>query len=432
MQTHSSLDDHCQYAIGDAQRSAQTGDWQTAAAHLQHATEASPNNAQLWFDYGIALQNLGNAEAAAQAFDRAVCLKPAWSLAWLHLARCLWPIDQDLCEQVYRRLLQEIDVNVAGADTIQTIAAQELSTILMTLGQFPEAWHAFEWRFAQQGRTATWPNTEAPVWDGRELDNDIVMVWAEQGLGDHLQFSRFAKHIHEKGGRVWLQTPAVLQELYLDLPHLDRLVDMGEAPSGFDWQIPLMSIPGKLGLTLDCVHNGQAYLQASPKNKHIAQQCLTRYDQQGKTKIGFLWASCADNPASAHRDIDVTLLAEMADQRTQEQWFCLQFNHHQKELSRYSNIIDVSNDIGNFARTAAFVSSMDLIVTVDTAMSHLAGALGKECITLLDASADWRWLQNTSDSPWYHRHTLIRQQQQGEWANVLAQLETQLNTRTWS
>ena len=285
--------------------------------------------------------------------------------------------------------------------------------------------------FADTRFTPARPGFEAPVWDGSPLAGQTVMVWIEQGLGDHLQFARYVRAIRERGGRVWLQTPRPLLRLYATLDGVDRLIpaDTPEATEeeigSFDLQIPIISLARVCGTTLDGVPAPIPYLSVPAGAAAACRESLPAAGEE--LRVGIVWASRPGGPAGERRDCDVAHFAHLA-RLPGVALYALQFGERARDLGAHpgSGITDLSAVIGDFATTAAFVRAMDLVITVDTAMAHLAGALGQRVWTLLSEPADWRWLCGRDDSPWYPTMTLFRQPRPGDWGAVFAAVERAL------
>lgn len=402
------------FTLGGIQQAL--GESAGALASLARATSLRPDWAQAWNRLGAFLQNLERLGEAETAFARAAAAAPAWhlphhNLGQLAMARRSWP---------------EAIAHLRAAVARDPSAASphlDLGAMLLQEGRFAEGWQEFEWRFGCGGETPARPGCAAPVWDGSPPAGQRIVVWIEQRLGDNLQFARYAADLKRLGAEVWWQVPRPLRRLYESVPGVDRLID-DEAPV-CDLQAPLMSLPRLLGTTLETIPAPVPYL--APPVADVAAARARLAGTPSGLRLGLVWASAPGNPAAARRDCGLDALLPLA-RIPGVTLFSLQFGERAADLAacRESGIVDLSAEVGDFARTAAFVLEMDLIVTVDTAMAHLAGALGQKVWTLLSEPADWRWLLAREDSPWYPSMRLFRQPVPGDWRAVVASVERAL------
>lgn len=396
-----------------------------ALAACGRAAELKPDWAPAWNRLGTLLQSLGREEEARASFRKAAEVDPAWHLPHYNLGELAMERSPEEAIVSFRAAIER-EPGFAPAHL-------DLAVSLLGRGDFAEGWREFEWRFAAGGRTPGRPGYAAPVWDGSPLAGQTVMVWIEQGLGDHIQFSRFIHGIRERGGRVWLQTPKSLMRLYATLDGVDRLIPEGatdEEIGAFDFQIPLLSLARIFGAAPDRLPGPVPYL-AVPAGAEEA--CAGLPSAGGELRVGIVWASRQGVSVGGRRDCGVEPFVRLA-QLPGVTLHSLQFGERAQDLAAHpdSGIADLSNVVGDFATTAAFVQAMDLVITVDTAMAHLAGALGQRVWTLLSDPADWRWLRGRDDSPWYPTMTLFRQSRPGDWDGVFAAVERALRQEVGS
>jgi tetratricopeptide (TPR) repeat protein len=415
------------------------GDLQGAVDTLHAALVLDPVSAGTAVNLGVALKSAGLLDEAAAALRHAILLQPDWAEAHNRLGSLLHQQDRlDEARDAFRKAaglqpewflphhnlgqlaMQKRDPRLAidhFRDAIHrepTFAQSHLDmgALLLQTGDLEEGWRELEWRFNRGGETPQRPGYDAPVWDGSPLDGRVVMVWIEQGLGDHIQFCRYVREIRERGGRVWLQTPRPLLRLYESLEGVERLVTPEEEPAGFDFQVPILSLARLCGTdALERIPARAPYLTApaAPDAAGVeAEPCF---------RIGIVWASAPGNPAAGRRDCPVSHFARLAG-IPNVSVFSLQFGEH----PNVEGVRDISDFLGDFAATAAIVQRLDLVITVDTAMAHLAGALGRKVWTLLSEPADWRWLLDRDDSPWYPTMRLFRQPAPGDWDAVFDQV----------
>jgi cytochrome c-type biogenesis protein CcmH/NrfG len=277
-----------------------------------------------------------------------------------------------------------------------------LAHSLLAMGRMEAGWREAEWRW----RVCEYPNLSfpQPVWDGRPLDGRRILLWAEQGYGDTIQFVRFAEQVKRAGGKVVLECQPRLARLMRTCPWLDEVVPFGDALPSFDVHAPLQSLGRILRTGLAQIPASIPYLSADPE---LARQRVMT--QSGGCRVGIAWSGNPENKYDVERSIGASQLADLKSVPGVE-WFSLQ-----KE--------DVP---GDFADAAALVANLDLVISVDTAAAHLAGSLGKPVWTLLPYAADSRWLLDRGDTPWYPTMRLFRQPTAGDWDSVLARVRAEL------
>ena len=398
------------------------------------------------------LRGRGDLEAAIASARRAVAIAPDWADAHNRLGTLLEAQDPrsallpyaqaaELAPNWYAprynqacalRTIGEHELAIGALNEAIACAPEQpaphlaLAELLLMTGQFAQGWREYEWRFGNQSRVPAFPGTTAPIWRGQRLNGEIVMVWLEQGLGDQLQFSRYLQFIQARGGRVWIQVPRALRSLFGTLDCVERMFDEGVVPKGFDFQIPLMSLPN---LISDEFADPPA-LDASlsiPSELAVTTEWLSGTAQGLRLRAGLVWASRADHPSAARRDCPLEALATLAD-LPGLRLYSLQFGPDAGNAIRQlgAPIIDLGPVLGDLAQTAARVRELDLVITVDTAMAHLCGALGHPVWVLLSEPADWRWQLGRDDSIWYPSMRLFRQREPGQWGSVIEDVRAAL------
>ena len=362
-----------------------------------------PDWAEAHNRHGGLLHRQGRLEEARNAFQSAADLQPAWFLPHHNLGQVA------MHERDPRRAIAHFRESIRREPSFAQ-SHLDMGALLLQTGDLEEGWRELEWRFNRGGATPQRPGYDAPVWDGSPLDGRVVMVWIEQALGDHIQFCRYVQEIRERGGRVWLQVPHPLLRLYESLEGVERLFTPDEEPAGFDFQVPILSLARICGTLPARI----PYLASNES----APACV---ENEPGFRVGIVWASAPGNPAAGRRDCPVSHFARLAGVPGVS-IFSLQFG----ERPDVDGVRDLSDSLGDFATTAAIVRQMDLVITVDTAMAHLAGALGQKVWTLLSEPADWRWFLGRDDSPWYPTMRLFRQPAPGDWNAVFDQVKSAL------
>ncbi len=347
------------------------------------ALRCNPNHADVHNNLGIALEAQGQLAEAIECFDKTLSLNPSHRMGLWNRA-CL-------------RLLQ---------------------------GDFRNGWAGYEHRWLQPDMVPR--NFGQPRWDGGPLNGQTILVHAEQGLGDTIQFLRYLPLVKQRGGTIVLECQAVLCKLLAGYPGVREVVAAGDSLPPFDVHIPLLSLPGVFGTTLDNMPADVPYLAAKPERIEHWRGQLEGIPG-GKVKVGIVWQGSM-NLKGDRRSAALPHFAALA-RHPDVQLVSLQVPPGSDQLtSAPFPVIDLGTgfDPGSLDDLAAAIMSTDLVVTVDTAAAHLAGALGVPVWVALALSADWRWLLERSDNPWYPTMRLFRQQRLGDWAGVFERIDAAL------
>lgn len=376
----------------------------------RRAVAADPSYGPGWTDLGGALQRLGHLDQAVAAYERAVALAPGDAMALSNLA-------QALDERGEMRALDGHRVAVAAAPDNAT-AHFNLGIALLRHGQWADGWREYGWRW-RGGVAALRPRPfTQPAWDGGSLDGRTLLLHAEQGLGDTLQFVRFARDAAARGGRVVLEAPPQLVRLLRGVPGVDAVVAAGDELPPFDLHLPLMSLPGVLALGGDDFARDVPYLAADP---NLAIEWAVRLGPRTRRRIGLAWSGNPRHRADRQRSMPARLLVE-ALASDHVELVSLQMPARDEDRSVLFRLTDLTAGVRDFADTAALAVNLDMVVAVDTAVAHLAGALGLPVVLLLAHAGEWRWGRGGGTTPWYPSMRLIRQTHPGDWAGVVARL----------
>ena len=285
----------------------------------------------------------------------------------------------------------------------------------------------YEWRWKLEKNKLDQRIISKPLWLGKDsLKGKTILLHSEQGLGDSIQFCRYASLVKNLGAKVLLEIPEHLTHLLKNLDGVDILIEKGNSLPSFDYHCPLMSLPIAFNTELNSVPNSDAYLKASEAKIEIWSKLL---GLKTKTRIGLVWSGNANHKNDRNRTISLQELVEILP--TQLEFICLQkeIRINDKENLENSCIKHYEKQIIDFSDTAALCHLMDLVICVDTSAAHLAGAMGKPTWILLPYVPDWRWLLDRDDSPWYNSVKLYRQNEDRAWAPVLELLVGDLNTK---
>jgi tetratricopeptide (TPR) repeat protein len=394
-----------------------------AVASYRSAIRLRPDYALAHGNLGTALLELGQLEDAVASFRTALALNPGsaaahnnFGIAQMRLGRSSEAIIQ------YRRA---IALNPEYAE-----AHSNLAMALLGQGDFAEGWPEYEWRWKTPDLNLGRRDFSQPQWRGEPAAGQTLLIHAEQGFGDTLQFCRYAPLVAARGLRVVLEVPGPLVRLLQSLPGVESVIRAGEPLPRFDLHCPMLSLPLALGTTLDSIPNATPYLTADPAR---AEAWRVRLEATGarRPRIGLVWAgnSRAHLPQAAsidrRRSIDPDRLAQLFELPD------LQFFSLQKDGPAAPSgfpLIDLMSEMADFADTAALVVQLDLVISVDTAVAHLAAALGRPVWLLDRFDPCWRWLTGRRDSPWYPTLRLFRQPEPGDWGPVVQQVQSELRT----
>jgi Flp pilus assembly protein TadD len=384
------------------------GDLDGAIAAHRAAVAHAPGWAAAWNALGMAAKAQGDLREATRAFRRARRLAPGWHLPAHNLA-CLALDRGDLtaAREGFRRA-------VALEPTAAT-SRLNLALVLLKSGDLAAGWREYEWRWG--GAVPPPERVGRPIWNGEPLAGRRILLSGEQGLGDTLMFARFAAPVRAAGGRPWLRCRRSLASLLETCPGVEGVVAEDEPLPAFELHCALGSLPHRLGVTSASMPAPVPYLR--PPRARVPGLERLPPAAPGRLRVGIVWAAGAGHPRWRERSFHPRHLAPLARLPAVD-LVSLQDGDRAVELADPGapSAVDLSPVLGDFGSTAAFVARLDLVVTADTAMVHLAGALGHPTWLLLDRDCDWRWLTDRDDSPWYPSVRLFRQDRRGSWDEV--------------
>ena len=430
---------------------------------FDRAVELDPRFAAAWSNRGLALDRLRRAEEALAAHRQAARLAPDSAPIQCNLARAL--LEHGRFEDAlssYRGVAQREERNEAAwrgvaaaltalgrlpeaieaCDRALDCAASaakggkglpyagafaELrfnrSLLRLTLGDYAGGWRDFEYR-PSVAELPTGPDRPVAWEPGVPLHGRSILLRHEQGVGDTLQFCRFVPRLAAQGARVTLQVPAALHGLLRGLEGVDRILAMDELPVGVDLHCPLPGLPFRLGVSLQDLPGAVPYLSAPTAD---AASWQARLGKRERPRIGLAYSGNPDHRNDAARSLPARCLPQLLSDRYE--WHLLQ-----KEVSPADETVlaglpirDHRARLEDFSDTAALAQAMDIVVSVDTSVAHLAGALGRPLRVLLPCVPDWRWLLEREDSPWYPTARLFRQTRHGDWESPIRRLRQALD-----
>lgn len=442
-------------AQGDALRRARRP--HEALPYYDRALRQAPDLAEVWKTRGNALRELGLRLEALQSYRQALRVRPDFPEALNNSGVVLQELDQpEAALACYRQAMQLRPDDPATLTncgvTLQDLGHPEAALAnyrralrlkpesvdahfgaalcLLHLGELAEGWREYEWRW-QSAYFVHWRRQfTQPLWLGQHgIAGRTILLHAEQGLGDTLQFCRFAERVAARGATVLLEVQPELKALLRQLPGIDAVIAQGEALPAFDWHCPLLSLPYALGLEWTTLPAQTPYLRADPDQVEVWRRRLRR---DGRVLIGLAWSGNPAHIDDRHRSIALARLAPWFDAaiRARVDFVALQTAVRETDLAAMQayGVIDVRGELKDFTDTAALLESVDYVLTVDTAIAHLAGALHRPATVLLPFRADHRWLRARADTPWYPSLRLMRQPSRGDWDTPVRRIADTLRT----
>ncbi len=402
------------------------GRFDVALDSADRALAVQPDHPPALTTRGLALAALGRFEAALESHERALALRPGYLQALNNAGVALDALGRTDEALVRFDAALALDPGFAEAEFNSGLA-------LLRAGRWLEGWRRHEARWRRKGEPGpTYP--DATLWLGpandQALEGRTILLHAEQGLGDTLQFCRYASAVKALGARVILEAQPPLKTLLSGLAGVDEVIGIGEPVPPFDRHTPLLSLPLALSKPPPPAHSRDSGDEVFPSPPYLvadlARQAIWRahLPPSGGCRIGLVWAGSAAHGADRHRSLPVHALAPLitAARNVGAQIVSLQKEVRAADiawLAQAPDLLRVEEQLTDFAETAALIATCDLVISVDTSVAHLAGALGRPLWLLLPKPCDWRWMSDREDTPWYPRARLFRQTRPGDWAEVL-------------
>lgn len=400
--------------LGDIDREAKRP--QAAMLHLRRARALAPDDRTTRLLLATWLGEDGQLAEAASLLSQALDTDPDNLEACNNLGNLFLGMGRpDDAVRCYRMVLTKRPDLAA--------AHYNLASALLASGDLKHGFAEYEWRWKLPSFGSIRRHAGKPRWNGESFAGKTLLVWPEQGLGDLIQFVRLLPLVRARGGRVVFECPQPLARLFATARGIDALVPFGAPPPAFDLQIPLLSLPMVLGLTLDELPAETPYLTPPPDPSAQA-----RADK--RLRIGLAWGG---NPNSQNDRLRSVSLDRFGDLLARDDmvFVSLQKGPAAEQLERLGFDAFMENRapaLMDFADTARAIQNLDLVLSVDNAVAHVAGALGVPCWILLSRLADWRWLLKRGDTPWYPNTRLFRQDRLGDWTAPLAKITSELDS----
>lgn len=437
------------YAMGRVWEAA--GRYREAEASYGASLQIDPHNAKAHNNLGVVLHMQGRLDAALVCYRKALEIDPALPQANQNYAAIVRsPEARELAVEGYLRhlaanprdaeafqnlanvydALGRSDEALASFDRALAIEPERAEAhygkaqVCLARGDYEKGWKEYAWRWKIDGFNAPARRFSQPMWQGDRRSGQTILLHGETGLGDTLMFVRYAPLVAERCATVILECQPPLKSLLANAKGIGQIVAQGEPIPAFDAHSPFIDLPRVLGTTLETIPWSGPYVHADAKRVDEWRSRLGPQDSS-KRRIGLVWATNPENPSSVKKSLPLETFAPLATIPGLE-LYSLQKGPAAAELAHAPpalKIIDAGSQLGDFSDTAAMASLLDLVITVDTSVAHLAGAMALPTWVLLAHSPDWRYHLKRSDDPWYPTAMrLFRQPSDGDWAAVVAQV----------
>jgi Flp pilus assembly protein TadD len=371
-----------------------------AARAFERSLELRPGDAETMHARAVALERAGRMDEAIAGLREAIARAPEFHKAFMSLGAMLEH------QASYDQAMELFEKAVAlRPDYAKARAAR--AGLWLRWGDYEKGWDEYEWRWKVEKFPGRQPTKGVPLWDGSALGGRRILLYAEQGLGDTIQFIRYAPMVAERAGRVIVECPESLARLVSNVEGVSQVVTEDARPA-HDVQLPLMSLPRVMGTRIETIPANVPYVTVQ-----------SEVNLRQGFKVGLCWAGGQSQP---HRSIPIELVEMLVEGSIGAHFFSLQ----KDAVALPAGVEDAMSDVRDFADTARVIAGLDLIISIDTAVAHLGGAMGKTTWTLLARHADWRWLLDREDSPWYPTMRLSRQERLGDWEGVIERVRREL------
>ncbi len=394
------------------------GRFAEAEQHYLAALTMMPASASILNDLSVVYHKMRRYGDALATVDRALALQP--DLPQGHSNRGMALTDLDRFDEAIAALDHSLRLRPNHRPTQLSKARA-----LFLRGDLAPAFELYELRLGHG--EIPYPKLDEPMWDGRtDVAGKTVLVVSEQGAGDTIHFARYAALLkRERGCEVILICIADVKPLLMSLGGGVRILGSGEGRPAFDFHVPILSLPRIFGTTLETIPGEVPYLSAEPAR---VAKWRERFAGEKRLKVGLAWAGSATHKSDRNRSMPLATLAPLLAMH-EIAWFSLQKGPPVGQLAQAVDApVDLAPDLHEYADTAAAIEALDRVITVDTSVAHVAGALARPVWTMLPYESEWRWMRRREDSPWYPTMRLFRQPTPGDWGAVIARVGEELRT----
>jgi len=392
------------------------GQFEEAIAASRQAIRIEPDFAEAHANLGNALRDMGQLDQATASYRQAIGLKPDYAEAHNNLGSVLHDTGQfDEAIAAGRRAIK------LKADFVQ--AHWNYAWLLLTLGEFEEGWKELEWRLRLPQWTRLGRDFSQARWTGQDPRGKTILLISDARFGDAMHFIRYAPLVAERGATVLLECQAELVPLLNRVQGISAVFARGERLPSFDWQTPLLSLPLVFGTTVETIPAEVPYLSAPPDRITRWAQRLAR---ESSFRVGLVWAG---NDGQNARSCSLATFGPLAAVPGVTFYGLQKGPEASQPVPPGLRLIQMGEELGDFADTAGLVSNLDLVISVDTSVVHLAGGMARPVWTLVPFNPGFQWLRGRADSPWYPTMRLFRQPSRGDWDSVIAQVADALSHR---
>ena len=393
---------------------------------MRQAIAAEPGNARAHLNLCVALLELDRADEALPSIDRSIALRPDVPLA--HHARAKALVQLNRADEAAESARKAIQLAPENAE-----AHGVLAQALLRGGDLKRGFAEYEWRWKCDSFVDPRRKFSQPRWTGGKISGKTILIYHEQGFGDTIQFIRYLPQLAERGANVIMQSPRELVDLIRRMPTAPQVLPLSETVGvPFDVHAPLLSVPAAFGTTLNTIPKNVPYLSASKGATDVWGQRATE-GREG-LRVGLAWSGRTTDLAGRLKSMKLATLAALGSVPNVTFYSLQKWDPNQEAAAGAGGmkIVDLTPKIFDFSDSAALMANMDLIITVDTAVAHLAGAMGLPAWVMLPFSADFRWLIGREDSPWYPSLRLFRQPRAGDWVSVVERVAAELRDKVAS
>jgi Tfp pilus assembly protein PilF len=402
--------------------SALQGDPDRGIGLLERATTLRPGNASWYAHLASLCRATYRMDQALAAGQESVRLDPNNADHLVNLSLVF--VDVDDRERAIACLLRALGLKHDHADGHLALAQN-----LLAMGDFAPGWLEYEWRNETEAGKNTMPKMTSAHWNGMRIPKGRILLVGDQGYGDTIQFARYIPRVAELCEEVVLGCSAEMGPILRDIPGVKQYCHRWNDVPGHAAHCRLSTLPYLFQTSMDTIPATVPYLKADPARIAFWRDKLAAQLPPGRRRIGLAWTGRPTHPNDRRRSLPLERLRPIA-QAGDAVFVSLQKPMPARDLptmAMFPGMTDLANDLSDFGETAALMENVDMIITVDTAMGHLAGALGRPVWIMLPKAADWRWLLDRSDSPWYPTVRLFRQRMPGAWDELLAQVARALS-----
>ena len=391
-----------------------------ALSSYHKAISINKDFTESYYNRGNVLHKLKRLEEALSSYDKAISLHEDYAEAYSNRGTVLEELKR--LDEALSSYEKAISINKDYAE-----AYWNSSICYLLAGNFNEGWARYEWRWQSKSisKTAGIRKFSQPLWLGTEvLKDQTIFLYAEQGLGDTIQFSRYVSLVAGLGAKVVLEVQPSLVKLLSYLEGISQIISKGDKLPNFDYQCPLMSLPLAFKTELKTIPSVSKNISSDEKKVEKWQAIL---GEKTKPRVGIVWSGAVNHKNDLQRSLKLSQLITHLPSDYEYLSLQKEISDVDKEvLIEYCKIKHFGDDLKDFTDTAALCELIDIVISVDTSVAHLAGTLGKNTWILLPYSPDWRWLLDRNDSPWYSSVKLYRQEKINDWESVLVNIESDL------